>query len=199
MVPNRPGRRLTGVEAGVIESSWPADKLDCAVTLRDFAAPSQNPRRFCKEEDVMRLRVVGMAATLVLGGCGTTDDVKNTGVVWHGTYSARYDQLASCLSAQTTPYYKAALQFDQKEQRATVTYSIPVTGIAVEVYDVRQTSDNATEISWWTRLERGHQAGKPLYLMRLCGASPLPDAPSPATRSAVPAPPESPVWVPESQ
>jgi hypothetical protein len=147
----------------------------------------------------MRLGLVGMAVTLALGGCGTTDDVKNTGVNWHGSFSARYDQLASCLSAQTTPYYKATLQFDQKEQRATVTYSIPVTGIPVEVYDVRQTSGSATEISWWTRLERGQQAGKPLYLMRLCGASPLPDAPSPATRSAAPGLPEAPVWAPASQ
>ena len=147
----------------------------------------------------MKVRLVAMAAVLVLGGCGTTDDVKRTGVVWQGSYSARYDQLASCLSAQTTPYYKATLQLDQNQRRATVTYSIPVYGIPVEVFDVRQTSDNSAEISWWTRLERGHQGGKPLYLMRLCGAAPLADAPRGVAPSATPAASSSPAWAPEPE
>jgi protein involved in sex pheromone biosynthesis len=129
----------------------------------------------------MRLRIVAMAATLILSGCGTADDVQKTGVVWQGAVAARYDQLANCLSKQTTLYYKAALKFEKNEQRATVTFSIPVTGIPVEVYDLRQTSDDVTQVSWSTRLERGqHQAGKPFYLMDLCGASPLPATPSPA-------------------
>ncbi len=146
----------------------------------------------------MRLRIVAMAATLILSGCGTTDDVKKTGVVWQGSVAARYDQLANCLSKQTTLYYKAALKFEKNEQRATVTFSIPVTGIPVEVYDLRQTSDDVTQVSWSTRLERGqHQAGKPSYLMHLCGASPLPAASSPASSPAKPVPPESPVWAPE--
>jgi hypothetical protein len=145
----------------------------------------------------MKVRLVVLAAALVVGGCGTPDDVKRTGVVWQGNYSARYDQLASCLKAQTTPYYKATLQLDRNERRATVTYSIPVYGIPVEVYDVRETSDNASEISWWTRLERGHQAGKPSYLMQLCGALPLPDAARTAGPSAAPAPAAAPVWAPE--
>jgi hypothetical protein len=146
----------------------------------------------------MRLRLVGIALGLVLGGCGTPDDVKKTGVVWQGTVAARYDQLANCLSKQTTLYYKSALKFDHKEQRATVTFLIPVTGIPVEVYDLRQTSDNATEVSWSTRLERGrHQAGKPSYLMDLCGALPLPAPSSPAIPTTQPAPPQSPVWAPE--
>jgi hypothetical protein len=155
------------------------------------------------QEDVMRPRLVGVAAVLILGGCWTPDDVKKTGVVWSGTYAARYDQLASCMSAQTTPYYKAALQFDKNEQRATVTYLIPVTDIPVEVYDIRQKSNDATEISWWTRLERGHSAYGPLYLMRLCGASPLPTTSSPTsplpttTTPAGPVPPQSPAWAPE--
>ena len=152
----------------------------------------------------MRLRIAGIAVALILSGCGTSDDVKKTGVVWQGTVAARYDQLASCLSKQTTLYYKAALTFDKSGQHATVTFLIPVTGIPVEVYDLRQTSDNVTEISWSTRLERGrHQTGKPFYLMDLCGASPLPAASSPPIPSAMPvpsvmpAPPESPVWAPE--
>lgn len=153
----------------------------------------------------MRLRIVGVAVGLFLSGCGTTEDVKNTGVVWHGTVAARYDQLANCLSKQTTLYYKAALQVDRNEHRATVTFLIPVTGIPVEVYDLRQTSDNVTEISWSTRLERGrHQTGKPFYLVDLCGASPLPPTSPPAnppTSSVDPparsAAPESPVWAPE--
>jgi hypothetical protein len=151
----------------------------------------------------MRLRIAGITVALILSGCGTPDDVKKTGVVWRGTVAARYDQLANCLSAQTTLYYKAALQFDKREQRATVTFLIPVTGIPVEVYDLRQISDNATEVSWSTRLERGQTAGKPSYLMHLCGASPLPATSSPASPpaaaapSAAPARPESPAWAPE--
>jgi len=156
----------------------------------------------------MRLHIVGITALLVLSGCWSPDDVKKTGVVWSGTYSARYDQLANCISAQTTPYYKAALQFDKNEQRATVTYLIPVTGIPVEVYDIRQTTNNATEITWSTRLEQNNSAGHgPRYLMRLCGASPLPTTststtPSPTTvpppsSAAVPVAPQSPVWAPE--
>jgi hypothetical protein len=151
----------------------------------------------------MRLGISGIAVALILTGCGTSDDVKKTGVVWRGTVAARYDQLANCLSAQTTLYYKAAVRFDQREQRATVTFSIPVTGIPVEVYDLRQISNNATEVSWSTRLERGQTAGKPSYLMHLCGASPLPATSSPvnppaaAAPSAAPARPESPVWAPE--
>jgi hypothetical protein len=146
--------------------------------------------------------MAGMAVALILSGCGTSDDVKKTGVVWQGAVAARYDQLASCLSKQTTLYYKAALKFEKNQQRATVTFLIPVTGIPVEVYDLRQTSDNVTEVTWSTRLERGrHQTGKPYYLMDLCGASPLPAASSPAVppaiRSANPVPPESPVWAPE--
>lgn len=149
----------------------------------------------------MRFSTVAIAVGLILGGCGTSDDVKKTGVVWHGTVAARYDQLANCLSKQTTLYYKATLQFDRKEQRATVTFLIPVTGIPVEVYDLRQTSDNTTEISWSTRLERGrHQTGKPFYMMDLCGAAPLPAASSPVSPPAppaMPAFPESPQWAPD--
>ena len=146
----------------------------------------------------MKLRIAGIAVALISSGCGTPDDVKKTGVVWRGTVAARYDQLANCLSTQTTPYYKAALQFDRNAQRATVTFLIPVTGIPVEVYDVRQTSDNATEVSWSTRLERGYKTvGKPLYLMHVCGASPLPATSSPASPSAIPVPPGSPVWAPD--
>ena len=132
----------------------------------------------------MRLRIVGIAVALILSGCGTPDDVKKTGVVWRGTVAARYDQLANCLSAQTTLYYKSALQFDKREQRATVTFLISVTGIPVEVYDLRQISDNATEVSWSTRLERGSTAGKPSYLMHLCGASPLPATAPPVSPPA---------------
>jgi len=105
----------------------------------------------------------GIAVALVLSACGTSNDVKRTGVVWQGTVAARYDQLAKCLSTQTTLYYKAALQFDGSQRHATVTFLIPVTGIPVEVYDLRQVSNNATEVSWSTRLERGRQeVGKPL-------------------------------------
>jgi len=146
----------------------------------------------------MKLRIAGIAVALVLSGCGTPDDVKKTGVVWQGTVSARYDQLASCLSRQTTLYYKASLQFDKTQQRATVTFMIPVTGIPVEVYDLRQTSNNVTDVSWSTRLERGrHQTGKPFYLLDQCGVTPLPATSSPAVPSARPVPPGSPVWAPE--
>jgi hypothetical protein len=161
--------------------------------MRDFFLP-------VLQVDVMRLRVGAITVVLTLAGCGTSDDVKKTGLVWSGTYAARYDQLASCLSARTEPYYKATLQFDPNDKRATVTYSIPVTGIPVEVYDIRQTSDNATDISWWSRLESGRHAGSPLYLMRLCGASPLSAAASPVTpvsSSPAPATPQAPVWAPE--
>lgn len=144
----------------------------------------------------MRLRLIGTAAALVLGGCGTSDDVKRTGLVWRGTYSARYDQLASCLSERTTPYYKATVQFDQNGRRATVTYSIPVTGIPVEVYELRQTSDVATEVSWWTRVDRGHRGGKPDYLMHMCGAWPLANPPPSAAPVPTPAP-GAPVWAPD--
>ena len=143
----------------------------------------------------MRLRLVGIAALLLLGGCWTADDVKKTGVVWRGTYAARYDQLASCLSAQTTPYYRADLQFDPNERHATVTYLIPVTGIPVEVYDVRQTSNDATEVSWRTRLvqEGAHGASySPLDQMRRCGASPVS-----ATSSLAPVPAQGPAWAPD--
>lgn len=148
----------------------------------------------------MRLGIVGITAALVLSGCGTPDDVKKTGVVWNGAVAARYDQLASCLSKQTTLYYKSGLQLDRKAQRATVTFMIPVTGIPVEVYDLRQTSDNVTEVAWSTRLERGrHQTGKPFYLIDLCGAAPLPATPSPAVlpAPASPMPPQSPNWAPD--
>jgi len=143
----------------------------------------------------MRPRLVGVTAILVLSGCWTPDDVKQTGVVWSGTYAANYDQLARCLSAQTTLYYKAALQLNANEHRARVTYAIPVTGIPVEVYDLRQTADNTTQISWSTRLERGHGGYSPLYLMQTCGATPLPAAAlAPTTQ---PTPLQSPVWATE--
>ena len=140
----------------------------------------------------MRLKRLGMAAVLALGGCWTPDDVKQTGIVWNGTYSARYEQLARCLSAQTTLYYKAILQLDANERRARVTYAIPVTGIPVEVYDVRQTSNDVVDVSWSTRLERGHVNYGPLYLMRVCGATPISAPPPPA-----PTPPQPPAWAPE--
>ena len=148
----------------------------------------------------MRLRIVAIAVGLMLSGCGTSDDVKKTGVVWRGAVAARYDQLANCLSRQTALYYKASLQFDRHEQRATVTFLIPVTGIPVEVYDLRQASESVTEVSWSTRLERGrHQTGKPFYLMDLCGASPLPATSSPPVNPpAKPAPPASLEWAPEA-
>lgn len=146
----------------------------------------------------MRLVIVAMAVGLILGGCSTPDDVKKTGVVWQGTVAARYDQLASCLSKQTTLYYKGTLQLDRNAQRATVAFSIPVTGIPVEVYDLRQVSADVTEVSWSTRLERGrHQTGKPFYLLDLCGASPLPATASPAVPPVQPAPSSSPNWAPE--
>jgi len=141
---------------------------------------------------------------LLLSGCGTPDDVKKTGVVWRGTVAARYDQLANCLSTQTTLYYKASLQLDRNQRRATVTFLIPVTGIPVEVYDLRQISNEATEVTWSTRLERGrHQTGKPFYLMAQCGATPLPATSAPVAPSSPqpaplePVPPQSPVWAPD--
>src|SRR5262249_25704864 len=115
---------------------------------------------------MMRHGLVGITALLLLGSCWTPDDVKRAGVVWSGTYAAQYDQLARCISMQTTPYYKAALQLDPTEQRARVNFLIPVTGIPVEVYDLRQTSNNVTTISWSTRLEGNHGAiYAPLYMM----------------------------------
>src|SRR5262249_37767606 len=137
----------------------------------------------------MRSRLVGVAALLISSGCWTPDDVKQTGEVWSGTYSANYDQLARCLSAQTTPYYKAALQLNTDEPRARVTYAIPVTGIPVEVYDLRETANNTTQITWSTRLERGQRGSGPLYLMQTCGATPLSataSAPPPATAQPAP-------------
>jgi hypothetical protein len=89
---------------------------------------------------------------------------------------------------------------------------IPVTGIPVEVYDLRQTSDDVTEVTWSTRLERGrHKTGKPYYLMDQCGAATLPTgslpaaSPSPPPPAAYPQPqpspaplaPASPQWAPE--
>jgi hypothetical protein len=150
------------------------------------------------QEDVMRLGLVAMAAALFVGGCSTTVGVQKTGVVWSGVYSARYDQLASCISAHTTPYYKATLQLDRNQQRATVTYLVPVTNIAVEVYELRQRSDDATEISWSSRLEGGRHVGTP-YLMSLCGASPLPASALPANPATAPPHPPSPAWAPEPQ
>jgi hypothetical protein len=148
----------------------------------------------------MRLRMAGIAVALISSGCGTSEDVKKTGVVWQGSVAARYDQLAICLSKQTTLYYKATLKFEKNEQRATVTFLIPVTGIPVEVYDLRQTSEDVTEVSWSTRLERGrHQAGKPYYLLDLCGAPPAPATSSPAIspNPVPPVSPVSPVWAPD--
>ena len=148
----------------------------------------------------MKLRIAGIAVALISSGCGTPEDVKKTGVVWQGSVAARYDQLASCLSRQTTLYYKAGIQFDKNAQRATVTFMIPVTGIPVEVYDLRQTSEDVTEVSWSTRLERGrHQAGKPHYLLDLCGASFVPAISSPPVPAIHPVPvsPISPVWAPD--
>jgi hypothetical protein len=151
----------------------------------------------------MRLRIAGIAVALLAGGCGTSDDVKKTGVVWQGSVTARYDQLASCLSKQTTLYYKSSLTFDRNAQRATVTFLVPVTNIPVEVYDLRQVSENVTDVSWSTRLERGrHQTGKPYYLIDQCGAWSLPPGSSPPVAPAaspppVPPAPESPAWAPE--
>src|SRR5262249_11193402 len=149
--------------------------------------------------------LVGMAAVLLLGGCWTADDVQKTGAVWRGTYAARYDQLARCMSMQTTPYYKSSLQLDPREQRATVVFSIPVTGIPVEVYDLRQTSSDATEISWETRLVQGGSRAAswgPLDMMRNCGATPAQTIPAAAPPVAAPPPaapvaPQSPTWAPE--
>jgi hypothetical protein len=150
------------------------------------------------QEDVMRLELIVLTAVLTLTGCWTPDDVKKTGVVWSGTYAARYDQLARCLSAHTTPYYKATLHLDTNEKSARVTYSVPVTGIPVEVYDIRQTSSDAVEISWSTRIERGHVSSGPLYLMRECGATPMaPTALSSPTPSSAPF--QSPAWAPEPE
>ncbi|MCW5735035.1 MAG: hypothetical protein KIS73_12960 [Enhydrobacter sp.] len=154
----------------------------------------------------MKFRIAGAAAALIAGGCGTSEDVKRTGIVWQGTVAARYDQLAKCLSTQTTLYYKSALQFDTARRRATVTFSIPVTGIPVEVYDVRQVSDEATEVSWSTRLERGRQqVGKPYYLLDQCGATPLPSSsaapppPVPPAPSSAPPGSQEPNWAPEPE
>jgi hypothetical protein len=154
---------------------------------------------------MMKLRFAGIAVALISSGCGTPEDVKKTGVVWQGSVAARYDQLANCLSRQTTLYYKAGIQFDKNAQRATVTFMIPVTGIPVEVYDLRQTSERVTEVSWSTRLERGrHQTGKPFYLLDQCGAPPLPATSSPAIPTTSPAIPSTrpvpsgaPVWAPD--
>jgi hypothetical protein len=135
---------------------------------------------------------------VILNGCWTPDDVKQTGVVWSGTYVANYDQLARCLSAQTTPYYKAALQLNTDEHRARVTYAIPVTGIPVEVYDLRETANNTTQISWSTRLERNHGGYGPLYLMQNCGAAPLAaTASAPPAPTAQPTPLQPSTWAPE--
>ena len=58
----------------------------------------------------MRLRLIGIAAVLTVGGCWTADDVKRTGVVWSGTYAARYDQLA--VSGEVNRMIAAAINVD---------------------------------------------------------------------------------------
>lgn len=95
----------------------------------------------------MGFRISGAAALLlVLAGCYSVEDVRRSPVIWQATYSAQFDELATCIAEHSLGGATVTPLIRQKQKLATVTISASYS-VAHE-YSIREVSDGTSEVTW---------------------------------------------------
>lgn len=91
---------------------------------------------------------MGLAATLLLAGCFSVDDVRNTPPSLVATYNGQFDEIANCISAQASKNHAVTPQFYQRDKRATVILAIPTSHTVAEEYEVQQITNTNSRVTW---------------------------------------------------
>jgi len=89
-----------------------------------------------------------LGALCALAACQSPAQLSQSAPTWTATYQVPYDVMASCLVArETLPWTKATPVIDSRDRRATVTVTA-ATGSALGIYDIRQVSSRAIDVSY---------------------------------------------------
>ena len=122
----------------------------------------------------MKFRTVfGIAALLALTACQSPGGLAQKAPAWTATYRVPYEAMANCLvERERSPLLTVTPSIYSSERRATVTVTTP-TGSALGLYDIRQTSDRAVDVTYWSiyggpgsgaggdALEKANRCGNP--------------------------------------
>jgi len=92
--------------------------------------------------------VLSNAALCALTACQSSGGLAQKAPAWTATYQVPYDAMAHCLvERERLPWVTVTPSIYPPEQRATVTVTTP-TGSALGVYDIRQISSRATDVTY---------------------------------------------------
>jgi hypothetical protein len=97
----------------------------------------------------MKCRTVSsIAALCALTACQSPAGLAQKAPAWTATYQVPYDIMANCLvERERLPWVTVTPSIYPPERRATITVTAP-TGSALGVYDIRQVSASATDVSY---------------------------------------------------
>ena len=83
-----------------------------------------------------------------LTACQSPAQLSQSAPAWTATYRVPYDVMAQCLVArEKLPWTNVTPVIDSRERRATVTVTA-ATGSALGIYDIRQVSSDAIDVSY---------------------------------------------------
>ena len=92
--------------------------------------------------------VLSNAALCALTACQSPGGLAQKAPAWIATYQVPYDTMAHCLvERERLPWLTVTPSIDPPERRATVTVTTP-TGSALGMYDIRQISSRATDVTY---------------------------------------------------
>lgn len=84
----------------------------------------------------------------LMTACQSPGEFAQKAPAWTATYQVPYDTLANCLvGRERLPWVTVTPSIYPAERRATVTVTTP-TGSALGMYDIRQISDRATDVTY---------------------------------------------------
>lgn len=90
---------------------------------------------------------VGVLCALMTA-CQSPDGLGQKAPAWVATYQVPYDTITNCLiERERLPWVTVTPSIYPAERRATVTVTTP-TGSALGMYDIRQISDRATDVTY---------------------------------------------------
>jgi hypothetical protein len=93
--------------------------------------------------------LLALTALGAMTACQSPAQLSQDAPAWTATYQVPYDVLTSCIAGrERLPWTKVTPVIDSGERRATVTVAAAVTGSALGIYDIRQVSDRASDVSY---------------------------------------------------
>jgi hypothetical protein len=109
----------------------------------------------------------------VLTACQSPAELSQRAPAWTATYQVPYDVMANCLVERSKlPWVKVSQATHPPERRATVTVTA-LTGAALGIFDIRQVSSQAIDVSYHSiyggpgstaggdALDKANQCGNP--------------------------------------